>query len=116
MFQHVSNFQALNTYCLHFQHDFYIFTRFDLATLSPLLLPYLWDDDVGQSSRESEQLQSVLQAQSSIVDDIILHTVVNVGYFTDVVAAVLHAEVTLEFGPALQHQLQCLTVVQLQVW
>lgn len=87
-----------------------------LAPLPPLQLTHLWDDNIRQSSRQSEQFQCVLQAQSSIVDDVVLHAVVNVWNFTDVVAAVLHAEVSLEFGPALQHQLQCLTVVQLQVW
>lgn len=81
-----------------------------------LLQSHLRDDDVSQGSRQSEQLQHVLKAQSSVVDDVVLDTVVNIRYFTDVVAAVLHAEVSLEFGPALQHQLQCLTVVQLQVW
>ena len=82
----------------------------------PSLLSHLWDDDVGQSSRQSEQLQCVLQAQGGVVDNVVLHTVVDVWDFTDVVAAVLHAEISLEFGPALQHQLQSLTVVQLQVW
>lgn len=75
----------------------------------------LWDNNVSQSPRQPEQLQCVLQAQRSIVNDIIFHAVINVRYFANVVAAVLHAEVPLKFGPALQHELQCLTVIQLQV-
>ena len=67
------------------------------ALSSPPLLrsSHLWDDDVSQSSRQSEQLQRVLQAQSCVVYNIVLHTVVDVRYFADVVAAVLHAEVSL---------------------
>lgn len=56
---------------------------------------HLWDDDVRQSSRQPEQLQRVLQAQTGVVDDVILHAVVDVGDLTDVIAAVLHAEVSL---------------------
>lgn len=79
----------------------------------PLHLSYLWNDNVGQSTRQSEQLQCVLQAQRGVVNDVVLHAVVDVWYFADVIAAILHAEVSLKLGPALQHQLQCLTVVQL---
>lgn len=57
--------------------------------------PHLWDDDVSQSSRQSEQFQGVLEAEGGVVDDVVLDAVVNVGDFTDVVAAVLHAEVSL---------------------
>lgn len=60
-----------------------------------MALPYLRDDDVSQSSGQSEQLQRVLQTQRGVVDDVVLDAVVNIRYFTDVVAAVLHAEVPL---------------------
>lgn len=77
--------------------------------------PYLWDDDVSQSPGQSEQIQRVLQPQGCIVYNIVLHAVVNVRYLADVIAAILHVEVSLELRPALQHQLQCLAMVQLQV-
>lgn len=57
--------------------------------------PHLRDDNVSQSSRQSEQFQGVLEAERRIVDNIILDTVINVRDFTDVVAAVLHAKVLL---------------------
>lgn len=47
---------------------------------------------------------------------VILDAVVDIRDLADVIAAVLHAEVPLQLGPALQHQLQRLTVVKLQVW
>lgn len=75
----------------------------------------LRDDDIGQSSRQPEQLQRVLQGQRGVVLRVVLDAVVDVGDLADVVAAILGAEVPLQFGPALQHQLQCLTVVELQV-
>lgn len=75
----------------------------------------LRDDDVGQSSGQPEELQRVLQAQRGVVDDIILDAVVDVGDLADVIASVLHPEISLQLRPALQHQLQSLTVVQLQV-
>lgn len=47
---------------------------------------------------------------------VVFDAVVDVGDLADVVAAALHAEVSLQLGPALQHQFQGLTVVKLQVW
>lgn len=46
---------------------------------------------------------------------VIFDAVVDVRYLADIVAAVLHLEVLLQFGPASQHQLQGLTVMQLDV-
>ena len=77
---------------------------------------HLWYDYVCQGAGQTEQLQRVLQAQRGVVDHVVLDAVVDVGNLADVVAAALHAEVPLQLGPALQHQLQGLTVVQLQVW
>lgn len=75
----------------------------------------LWYDDVSQCSGQSEELQCVVQAQRGVVLRVVLDAVVDVGDLADVVAAALHAEVPLQLGPALQHQLQGLAVVQLQV-
>lgn len=72
-------------------------------------------DDVGQRSREAEELQGVGQVQRGVVLRVVLDAVVDVRDLTDVVAAALHAEISLQFGPALQHQLQRLAVVQLQI-
>jgi len=47
---------------------------------------------------------------------VVLDAVIDVGDLADVVAAVLHLEVLLQLGPAAQHQLQRLAVVQLDVW
>lgn len=74
---------------------------------------YLWYDDVCQRSWQGEQFHSVLQAQGTVVLNIILHTVIDVWNLADVVASVLHVEVPLQFRPALEHHLQSLTVVQL---
>ncbi len=76
---------------------------------------YLWYDDVSQRTGQSEQLQCVLQPNGSVVLRVIFDAVVDVRDLADVVAAVLHAKVSLQFGPALQHQLQRLAVVKLQV-
>ncbi len=72
-------------------------------------------DYVSQRSGQPEQLQRVLQADGGVVLRVVFDAVVDVGDLADVVAAVLHAEVSLQFGPALQHQLQRLAVVKLQV-
>ena len=50
-----------------------------------------------------------------VVLQVVLDAVVDVGDLADVVAPVLHAEVPLQFGPALKHQFQRLTVVKLQI-
>ncbi|MCJ8734299.1 hypothetical protein PDJAM_G00233660, partial [Pangasius djambal] len=71
----------------------------------PILLR---NDDVRERTRQSEELQRVLQAQRAVVLRVILHTVVDVGNFADVIAAILHAEVPLQLGPALEHELQSL--------
>lgn len=76
----------------------------------------LWDDYVSQSAGQSEELQRVLQADGGVVLRVVLDAVVDVRDLADVVAAVLHAEVPLQLRPALQHQLQRLAVVQLQIW
>lgn len=74
---------------------------------------YLRNDDVSERTRQPEELQRVFQAQRAVVLCVILHTVIDVGNFADVIAAILHAEVPLQLGPALEHELQSLTVVQL---
>lgn len=76
---------------------------------------YLWYDDICQRSRQGEEFHSSLQAQGTVVLNIILHTVIDVWDFADVVASTFHVEVPLQFRPALQHHLQSLAVVQLQV-
>lgn len=76
----------------------------------------LWYDYVSQGTRQSEKLQCVFQSKRGVVLRVIFYTVVDVRDLADVVAPVLHAEISLQFGPALQHQLQRLTVVKLQVW
>lgn len=76
---------------------------------------YLGDDDVRQGPGQAEEVQRILQAQRGVVLRVVLDAVVNVGDLADVVAPALGAEVPLQLGPALQHQLQGLTVVQLQV-
>ena len=77
---------------------------------------HLWYDYVGQGAGQAEELQRVLQAQRGVMLRVILHTVVDVGDLADVVAAaLLHVEVPLQLGPALQHQLQGLAMVQLEV-
>lgn len=55
------------------------------------------------------------QLQASIVLDVVLDTVIDVRDLADIVTSVLQSEVLLQLPPALQHQLQGLTVVQLQV-
>ena len=72
-------------------------------------------DDISQRPGEPEELQRVLQAQGAVVLHVVLDAVVYVGDLADVIAAALHAEVSLQFGPALEHQLQGLTVIKLQV-
>lgn len=66
---------------------------------------YLGDDDVRKCSGQTEKLQRVLQIQRTVVLGVIFHTIIDVRDLTNVIAAVLHAEVTLQFGPALQHEL-----------
>lgn len=75
----------------------------------------LWYDYVSQGAGQSEQLQRVLQSNRRVVLRVVFDAVVDVRDLADVIAAVLHAEVSLQLGPALQHQLQRLAVVQLQV-
>lgn len=74
---------------------------------------YLRNDDVSERTRQPEEFQHVFQAQRAVVLCVILHTVIDVGNFADVIAAILHAEVPLQLGPSLEHELQSLTVVQL---
>lgn len=76
---------------------------------------YLWYDYVCQRSGQGEEFHSILQAQGTVVLSIILHTVIDVWDLTDVVSSALHVEVPLQFRPALQHHLQSLAVVQLQI-
>lgn len=75
----------------------------------------LRDDDISQRFGQPEELQRVLQPQGAVVLHVVLDAVIDVGDLADVVAAALHAEISLQLGPALQHQLQSLTVVQLQI-
>lgn len=72
-------------------------------------------DYVSQGAGQSEQLQRVLQSERSVVLWVVFDAVVDVWDLADVIAAILRAKVSLQFGPALQHQLQRLTVVKLQV-
>lgn len=76
----------------------------------------LWYNYVSQSTGQSEQLQCVLKSKRGVVRWVVFDTVIDVRDLADVIAAVLHAKVSLQFGPALQHQLQRLAVVKLQVW
>lgn len=78
-------------------------------------LLYLRNDYVSECTRQPEELQGVLQAHRAVVLRVILHTVIDVRNFADVIAPVLHAEVPLQLGPALEHELESLTVVQLQI-
>ena len=72
-------------------------------------------DYISQGAGQSEQLQRVLQSKRSIVLRVVFDAVVDVRDLADVIAAILRAKVSLQFGPALQHQLQRLAVVKLQV-
>lgn len=80
-------------------------------TLLATFILYLGDDDVRKCSGQTEKLQRVLQIQRTVVLGVIFHTVIDVRDLTNVIAAILHAEVTLQFGPALQHELESLAVV-----
>lgn len=72
-------------------------------------------DYISQGAGQSEQLQRVLQSKRSIVLRVVFDAVVDVRDLADVIATILRAKVSLQFGPALQHQLQRLAVVKLQV-
>lgn len=72
-------------------------------------------DYISQGAGQSEQLQRVLQSKRSIVLRVVFDAVIDVRDLADVIAAILRAKVSLQFGPALQHQLQRLAVVKLQV-
>lgn len=80
-----------------------------------LFLFNLWYDYVSQGPGQPEQLQRVLQSERGVVLRVVFDAVVDVRDLADVISSVLHAEVSLQFGPALQHQLQRLAVIKLQV-
>lgn len=76
---------------------------------------YLGYDHICQGFRESEELSCAFQFQCTVVLYIILDAVVDIGDLANIVTATLHAKISLQLTPALQHQFQSLTVVQLQV-
>lgn len=46
---------------------------------------------------------------------VIFDAIIDIRYLADVVSAVLHLEILLEFRPPTQHQLKSLAVVQLDI-
>lgn len=86
------------------------------TVIKDTVLLYLWYDYVSQCTGQSKELQCVLQAERGIVLRVIFDAVVDIRDLADVVASILHAKISLQFGPTLQHQLQSLAVVKLQVW
>lgn len=86
------------------------------AQVSPMTCsPNLWNDDVSQRFRQPVDLHGVIQLKRAVVLHVVFDAVVDVWDLTDVVASIFHLEVLLQFGPATQHQLQSLAVVQLDV-
>lgn len=62
---------------------------------------YLWYDYISQSTGQSEKFPRVLQVKRGIMLKVIFDAVVDIWDLADVVAAILHAEVSLQLRPAL---------------
>lgn len=62
---------------------------------------YLWYDYVSQSTGQSEKFPCVLQVKRGIMLKVIFDAVVDIRDLADVVAPILHAEVSLQLRPAL---------------
>lgn len=86
-----------------------------LVPQESLYKPYLGYDHICQGFGELEEFSCALQLQSTVVLYIILDAIIYIRDLADVIAPILHAEISLQLTPALQHQFQSLTVVQLQV-
>lgn len=62
---------------------------------------YLWYDYISQSTGQSEKFPRVLQVKRGIMLKVIFDAVVDIWDLADVVAPILHAEVSLQLRPAL---------------
>lgn len=89
--------------------------RVKLAPQASSYRLYLGYDHICQGFGELEEFSCAFQFQCTVVLYIILDAVIYIRDLADVIAPILHAEISLQLTPALQHQFQSLTVVQLQV-